>query len=60
MVICPSVESILLLRMLWSSWPSAPISDRSVKIVANFGPDAEIIFVTLSVLGIIGVPSGTL
>ena len=60
MLIIPCSESILFLWTLCSSPPSAPISDRIVKIVAYFRVDAEIIFVTFSVVGISGVPSATL
>ena len=60
MVIFPSSRFILLLGVLCSSSPSAAISAIIVKMVANFLLDAEIIFVTLSVVGIMGVPSVSL
>ena len=58
MVLC-SVP-ILLRGVLCSSSPSAAVSVSIVNIVACSWFDAEIIFVTFSVVGIMGVPSATL
>jgi hypothetical protein len=59
-VIVPCSVSILFRGVLCSSSPSAPVSVSIVKIVAYLLLDAEIICVTLFVVGIMGVPSATL
>jgi len=60
MLTIPCSVSILFRCSLWSSSPSTPISAISVKIVAYLLVDALIIFVTFSVVGIIGVPNSHL
>jgi len=56
MLTIPCSVSIFLRCSLCSSSPSTPISAMRVKIVAYRLVEAEIIFVTFSRVGIIGVP----
>jgi len=53
----PCVQSNWLRCVLCSSSPSTPVSAISLKMVANFGVVAEMIFSTWLVVGIIGIGS---